>query len=300
MRILMMIMVGNGFNLGAVLAGLVSAWLVPDYGWRSVFYIGGVLPLAIAFFMFAGLPESLQFMAIRNKSREKLGAWLKRVDHATPDPRTVEYVVQDRSKAGVPIVELFHDGRALGTTLIWVINFMNLLNLYFLASWSPTVVSDAGYSLRMSSLAGTTLQIGGLLGTFVFAWLIGRYGFVSVLGTSFLIGCVSIAFIGQPALPVGLLFTVIFVSGFCIVGAQGSVNALSATYYPTNLRATGVGAGLGVGRFGGIVGPYLAGALMGRSWVARELFFAAAIPAMLAAATMFSLRRVMKLSITKG
>jgi AAHS family 4-hydroxybenzoate transporter-like MFS transporter len=299
LRVRMMILVGNGFNLGATLAGLVSAWLVPDFGWRAVFYVGGALPLVIGFFMFSGLPESLQFMALRNKSREKIAAWLKRIDPTIPGPATAEYVVNERTNAGVPIVDLFQDGRALGTTLIWVVNFMNLLNLYFLASWSPTVVSDAGYSLRISSLAGTMLQIGGLIGTVVFAWLIGRFGFVPVLGTSFLIGCVSIIFIGQPALPLGLLFTVIFVSGFCIVGAQGSVNALSATYYPTNLRATGVGAGLGIGRFGGIVGPYLAGALMGRSWVARELFFAAAIPAMLAAATMFSLRRVMKLSVSK-
>jgi AAHS family 4-hydroxybenzoate transporter-like MFS transporter len=299
LRVRMMILVGNGFNLGAVLAGLTSAWLVPDFGWRAVLYVGGALPLLIVLFMFAGLPESLQFMALRNKNREKLGKWLKRIDETTPDPGKAEYVVNEHKNAGVPIVALFHDGRGLGTALIWVINFMNLLNLYFLASWSPTVVSDAGYSLRISSLAGTTLQIGGLLGTFVFAWLIGRYGFVPVLGTSFLIGCVTIIFIGQPAIPLALLFTVIFVSGFCIVGAQGSINALSATYYPTDLRATGVGAGLGVGRFGGIVGPYLAGALMGRSWVARELFFAAAIPAMLAAATVFSLRRVMKLSVDR-
>ncbi len=292
-RVRMMIIVGNGFNLGATVAGLISAWLVPDFGWRAVLYIGGVFPLLIGLFMLVGLPESLQFLALRNKNREKIGRWLRRIDPTTPDPLHAGYVVQEEKNSGAPIVSLFHDGRALGTTLIWVINFMNLLNLYFLASWSPTVVNDAGYSLRTASLAGTTLQIGGLIGTVVFAWLIGRFGFIPVLGTCFLIGCVSIALIGQPALPAGLLFTVIFIAGFCIVGAQGSVNALSATYYPTNLRATGVGAGLGVGRFGGIVGPYLAGALMGRSWVARELFFAAAVPAVLAAATVFSLRWVL-------
>jgi AAHS family 4-hydroxybenzoate transporter-like MFS transporter len=178
--------------------------------------------------------------------------------------------------------------------MIWVINFMNLLNLYFLASWLPTVVSDAGYSLRIASLVGTALQMGGLIGTLVFAWLIGRHGFVPVLGTAFVAGCISIAFIGQPAIPLFFLFTLVFVSGFCIVGAQGSVNALSGTYYPTNLRATGVGAGLGVGRLGGMTGPYLAGALIGRGWAARELFFAAALPAIVSAATVFSLRWLMK------
>ena len=293
-RVPVMIVVGNGFNLGAVLAGLTSAWVTPSLGWRAVFYIGGAVPLVIAVIMLAALPESLQFMALQGKSREKLGSWLKRIDNTVPGPTAADYVVHEQKSAGVPMVKLFHDGRGLGTILIWVINFMNLLNLYFLSSWLPTVITDAGYSIRISSLVGTTLQIGGLLGTFVFAWLIGRFGFVPILGTSFVIGCVSIALIGQPAIPLALLYAVVFMSGFCIVGAQGSVNALSATYYPTNLRASGVGAGLGVGRFGGIVGPYLAGALMGRSWAARELFFAAAIPAMISAATMFSMRSVIK------
>ena len=128
----------------------------------------------------------------------------------------------------------------------------------------------------------------------MFAWLIGRIGFVPVLGTAFTIACLSIAFIGQPALPLALLFMIVFSAGFCVVGGQGAVNALAATYYPTHLRSTGVGSGLGIGRIGGIVGPLFAGGLIGAGWAPREIFYAAAIPAAISAVTMFSLRWVMK------
>jgi AAHS family 4-hydroxybenzoate transporter-like MFS transporter len=138
------------------------------------------------------------------------------------------------------------------------------------------------------------LQVGGVIGTFVFSWVIGRLGFIPVLSTAFFTACLSIALIGQPTLALVLLFSVVFIAGFCVIGGQGAVNALAASYYPTQLRSTGVGAGLGVGRVGGIIGPYVAGALVGAGWTAREIFFTAAVPALISAITMLSLRWVMK------
>jgi AAHS family 4-hydroxybenzoate transporter-like MFS transporter len=293
LRVLMVLVVTNGFNLGAVIGGLVSAWLVQDYGWRSVFYVGGLIPLVIGFLMLLWLPESLQFMVLRGKAADRVAAWVKRIDKSARVDASTNFVVHEQKGKGVPILHLFSQGRAVGTLLIWTINFMNLLNLYFMASWLPTIVSES-YTLRASQLVGTTLQVGGVIGTFVFSWMIGRLGFIPVLATAFFTACVSIALIGQPALALGLLFAVVFIAGFCIVGAQAAVNALSASYYPTDLRSTGVGAGLGVGRIGGIVGPYIAGAFLQAGWTSREIFYTAAIPALISAITMLSLRWVMK------
>jgi MFS transporter, AAHS family, 4-hydroxybenzoate transporter len=83
-----------------------------------------------------------------------------------------------------------------------------------------------------------------------------------------------------------------------VPGSQAGLNAFAATYYPTDLRATGVGSGLGIGRIGAIVGPLVAGILLGRHWSNRELFIAAAIPALISALVMFSLRWVIKPSST--
>jgi AAHS family 4-hydroxybenzoate transporter-like MFS transporter len=294
LRVLLMIVVTNGFNVGAAMAGLISAWMIPAFGWRSVFLVGGAIPAVIGVLMLAFLPESLQFLALRGKASEKLTKWIRRIDPTAGADGQTRYKVHEQKTGGVPILQLFTEGRAVGTTLLWVINFMNLLNLYFLASWLPTVVNAAFGSVRTGALVATTLQMGGVIGTFFFSWVVERVGFIPVLGTAFTIACVMIALIGHPSLSLALLFVVVFVAGFCVVGGQGAVNALAATYYPTNLRSTGVGSGLGVGRIGGIAGPWVAGALLMIGWMPRDLFYAAAIPALISAITMFSLRWVIK------
>jgi AAHS family 4-hydroxybenzoate transporter-like MFS transporter len=294
LRVLLMIVVTNGFNVGAAMAGLISAWMIPAFGWRSVFLVGGAIPAVIGMLMLAFLPESLQFLALRGKASEKLTKWIRRIDPAVGVAAGTRYTVHEQKTGGVPILHLFTEGRAVGTTLLWVINFMNLLNLYFLASWLPTVVNAAFGSVRTGALVATTLQMGGVIGTFFFSWVVERIGFIPVLGTTFTIACVMIALIGHPSLSLALLFVVVFAAGFCVVGGQGAVNALAATYYPTNLRSTGVGSGLGVGRIGGIAGPSVAGALLMIGWMPRDLFYAAAIPALISAITMFSLRWVIK------
>jgi AAHS family 4-hydroxybenzoate transporter-like MFS transporter len=294
LRVLMMIVVSNGFNLGAVLGGLLSVSLIPAFGWPAIFYVGGAIPFVIALLMFFSLPESLQFLTLRGKSPEKIAKWVKRVDRTVQVDSGTRYVVQEQKSRGVPIMKLFGEGRAVGTLLLWTLNFMNLLNLYFLSSWLPTVFRDSGYSLSNALYIGTTLQLGGTIGTFVLGGLIGRLGFIPVLTTSFAIASVSIALIGQPMLSIALLFVIVFAAGLTVVGGQGAVNALAGTYYPTDLRSTGIGSGLGIGRVGSIVGPTVAGILIGNGWAARELFYAATVPAIISVVVMFSLRWVMK------
>ena len=118
-----------------------------------------------------------------------------------------------------------------------------------------------------------------MVGTFAFAWLITRYGFTRVLATSFALACVSITAIGISIDSLGVLFVVVFFAGWCVIGAQPGVNAFAATFYPTSLRSTGIGWGLGIGRIGAIVGPVIGGELLAREWTARHLFYAAALPA---------------------
>jgi MFS transporter, AAHS family, 4-hydroxybenzoate transporter len=294
LRVLLMIVVTNGFNVGAAIAGLVSAWMIPAFGWRSVFLVGGAIPAVIGVLMLLFLPESLQFLALRGTATAKLAKWIRRIDPTIAVDAGTKYTVPEQKGGGVPILHLFTEGRAVGTLLLWTINFMNLLNLYFLANWLPTVVNAAFGSIALGAYAALSLQVGGVIGTFLFSWLVERIGFIPVLGTAFAIACVMIALIGQPALALTPLFILVFVAGFCVVGGQGAINALAATYYPTNLRSTGVGSGLGVGRIGGIAGPSIAGMLLGMGWMPRDLFYAAAVPALISALTMFSMRWVIK------
>jgi AAHS family 4-hydroxybenzoate transporter-like MFS transporter len=279
-----------GFNGGATIAGLITARLVGAFGWQSVFYIGGILPLIIAVSMCFWLPESMQFLVLRTKARERVTKWLKRIKPEAAPAGDVEYIVKEENRSGVPIGHLFREGRTLLTILIWVVNFMNLLNLYALTSWLPIVIRDAGYSLATAVLVGTMLQIGGIGGTFLLAALIARKGFVPVLTTSLATACVAIAFIGQPGLTLPLITIAVTIAGAGIVGSQPGINALSATSYPTYLRATGVGWGLGIGRIGAIVGPYIGGMLLARQWSNQDMFLAAALPAVVSMLSMILMR----------
>ncbi len=291
-RATMIMYSGVGFTGGAAFGGFLAAALIPSYGWQSVFYFGGAIPIVIGIVMLVGLPESLQFMALRGKNPAQLARWLNEVDPAVNAGPTDQFVVREENKAGVPIVHLFREGRAVPTILFWIVNFMNLLNLYSLASWLPTVVRDAGYSGQTAVLVGTVLQVGGTIGTVGLAWLVSRAGFVRIMSATFVIAAISVLLIGQPGVSLALLYVIVFIAGWCVVGSQPGLNALSGAYYPTYIRSTGVGAGLGVGRIGAIVGPAIGGMFMAAHWSTRDIFLAASIPAAMSAAAMFSLRFV--------
>jgi AAHS family 4-hydroxybenzoate transporter-like MFS transporter len=298
LRVTLMMTITVGFTAGAAAAGFVSAWLIEDFGWRAVFYFGGVVPLVAGVLMLFSLPESLQFLVVRQRKLELVGKWLRQIDPSAPADGT-RYFVSEEQKAGVPFMHLFRHGRALGTTLLWVVNFMNILVLYSVSNWLPTVVTGAGYSQTTAALVGAVQQVGGTIGTFFLAALISRVGFVSVLTTSFAVACVSIASIGPSLLSLALLFVVVFIAGWSVIGAQPGVNALAATFYPTYMRSTGIGWGLGIGRGGAIVGPILGGVFLSRQWTPEQLFLAAATPAFVSCVAMFAFRWAAKASATQ-
>jgi len=298
-RVTVMMVVGNCFSAGAALGGFLAAQLIQSYGWRSVFYFGGVVPLAVAAAMLLALPESLQFLVLRGGSEDRVSRWLRRIDSTVP--LGARYVVPEAvHNRGVPWVHLFYDGRALGTVMIWVINFMNLLNLYFLTNWLPTVVASIGYSAPVAVRIGATLQLAGAIGAFLQGWFVHRLGFVPVLATGFALASLNIALIGYPGISLALLVAVVSIAGLGVVGGQSGVNAFSATYYPTDLRSTGVGAGLGVGRVGAIVGPYVGGQLLALHWSNQQLFLASAVPAIISAVVMAAMHWVGERKAVEG
>jgi AAHS family 4-hydroxybenzoate transporter-like MFS transporter len=293
-RVTLMMCITVGFTAGAAIGGFIAAALIPAFGWRSVFYFGGLVPLVIGAIMFAALPESIQFLVVRRRQLDKVGAWLMRIDPSLRIDSQTEYTANEERRRGAPFVYLFRDGRGMVTVLLWIVNFMNLLNLYALANWLATVVTGMGYPTQTAVLVSTALQVGGTIGTFGLAWLIARSGFVSMLIATFAVATLSIAAIGQPGISLGLLFVLVFIAGWCVVGGQPGLNALAATFYPTDIRSTGVGWGLGIGRMGAIVGPYVGGMLMARQWTTQQLFLAAAVPALISTITMIVLRLTMK------
>jgi AAHS family 4-hydroxybenzoate transporter-like MFS transporter len=307
-RVTIMMIVAAGFTVGAALGGPVAAWLLPLFGWRSIFYFGAAVPLVVAFFMLLALPESVQFLAVRRAQPAKLKKWLRRVDPAAPTDDDVEYWSgMDASRAvtagrprRIPFIALFGDGLGTGTALLWVINFMNLLNIYFLQGWLTLVITDLGVPEASAALVASMVQAGGVVGALTLGLVVHRLGFVPVLAACGLLGALNIALIGQPWVTTAGLFVVVFVAGVCVVGGQSVINALSAVFYPTSQRATGVGAGLGVGRVGAIIGPSLASVFIGYGWTLTEIFLAAAVPPLVVAACMLAWRALVAPSAARS
>lgn len=291
-RVATMMIVTNGFMVGAVLGGFLSAWLVPAHGWRSVFTVGGVVPLALLLPMARWLPESLEFLAARGDRPTELTRWLARVDPAAAARADVVWITPGGAQRGISLAQLFRDRRAVATALLWLANFTNVLDAYLVASWLPTVVSDSGRSTSIAVLVGTAVQVGGMLGTFALGLLLQRLGFTAVLFACFAGAAANLAVIGEPGLPLAALVAFAFLTGWGVFGGQPGLNALAATFYPVHLRSTGIGAALGVGRLGAVLGPLLAAELLRRQWSGAALFQAAAVPAVVSALAVLALHAV--------
>jgi MFS transporter, AAHS family, 4-hydroxybenzoate transporter len=293
-RASLLMWISCGFTGGAIAGGLISTVLIPWGGWRSVFVVGGLLPLAIAAVMYWRLPESLLFLSLQPGAHDRLAQLLRRIAPGLDQGRDLRLRGPEQVEARGSLARLFRDGRALMTLLLWLVSFTNLLNLFFLANWLPLLSTRMGFSASTAVLMGTTLQLGGLIGAVFMGPLIDRLGYYRVLVPAFLIAGLAVAAIGEPGMPLPLLYLVIFAAGICIVGAQPALNALASTLYPTEIRATGVGWSLGVGRVGAIVGPVVAAQLVALNWSSQTLFLAASVPAACSCVVVVGLAVVMR------
>jgi MFS transporter, AAHS family, 4-hydroxybenzoate transporter len=217
------------FSLGASFGGFVSAALMPLYGWESIFLVCGIMAVVLLPFLILLLPESL---------------------------------IKEDAKLTIPFAKLFTDGRSRFTILIWIIFFANLMELYIITSWLPTTLNDKGIDLVWANIAVALLQLGGIAGAFALAPMVDRYGPRLVLPAAFFTAAVSVAILGLSGTSVALTLIAAIGVGMGTVGAQNCNNGIAAKFYPTEIRATGVGWALAVGRIGSIIGPAVGGLLL--------------------------------------
>jgi AAHS family 4-hydroxybenzoate transporter-like MFS transporter len=293
-RASLLMWISCGFTGGAIAGGLLCTVLIPWGGWRSVFLVGGMLPLGIAAVMYWWLPESLLFLSLQQGTHDRLEQLLRLIAPGVDLGRDLHLNRPEQVRGRGSFAKLFRDSRAVMTLLLWLVNFANLLNLFFLANWLPLLSTRMGFSSSVAVLMGTTLQLGGLTGAIFLGPLIDRQGYYRVLVPMFLVAGLAVAAIGAPSLSLALLYLVIFVAGVCIVGAQPALNALATTLYPTEIRATGVGWSLGVGRVGAIVGPVVAAQLVALNWSSQSLFLTASVPASFSCIVVICLALVMR------
>jgi AAHS family 4-hydroxybenzoate transporter-like MFS transporter len=274
-----------GFSIGAAVVGWVATALIPAFGWQSVFVVGGLLPIAITVVTFIYLPESIRFLLRRQLDQHRAHGYLSKI--APEAPRTARLVVSDEAAHGGTNMfkQLFVDGRYRVTVLLWIMFFTNLLDLYFIATWLPTIIKGVGIPEGRAIMISTLLQIGGLVGAIVLGRVLDRYLSFRLLAAVYLTGAVWVFLIGESGTSSAWLIVTVFAAGFGVIGSQFGANAIAAEIYPTTSRSTGVGWAFGIGRIGSILGPTLGAALVGTT---PRLFLLAAIPPLVASLAAFA------------
>ncbi|WP_156936843.1 MFS transporter [Bradyrhizobium sp. WSM2254] len=250
--------------LGGMLAGLFASAVLPAHGWRTLFFVGGSLPLVLSLLLLLGLPESPRFLVRRPARWSELARLLARMSRPSPADAAfsdrVEQSVEQRRGVGA----LFKDGLARDTVAIWCAFFMCLLAVYSAFSWLPTMLASEGLDVAVAASGLTAYNMGGVFGALCCAVAIARFGSRWPLLVCCAGGAASALVLEQLGTRdhTSLLIAGLGVHGLFVNAVQSTMFALCAYVYPTAVRATGTASALAFGRFGAILSAFAGAAVI--------------------------------------
>lgn len=279
-RNLIMSFVFAGYPLGAFLSGLVAASIIPTYGWTSIFVVAGFATLATFFLVWFILPESLEFLVKTRPPNglKEINRILARMDQ--PVLETLPPAPTGEKIKRASVAALFAEERRSRTTWLWIAFFTAFSTLYFLATWIPKLASNTGLSLELAIYAGTVFNLGAFIGMISQGYFSHNFGLRKTICV-FLIGtAVLMVLFGMWSKPVVILTMFGFI-GFGLQGGFVGLYAVAARLYPTEIRNTGIGWGIGAGRLGAIIGPKVGGTLVGMGLTLTTNFMIFALPLVL-------------------
>lgn len=275
-----------GYPLGATMTAVVAGFILPEYGWRGMFWFGGGITLTMGLVAWIFIPESLKFLFERRpvNALERVNRILLKLGKDT-----VHHLPAIAQRKAQPSKGIFGNMAALlakehrnTTMLLWSTFFMCFATLYFLMSWIPPLMEQTGYSAETAQFAFLLFNLGGVigilaLGTMSIRWRLTRLVFVFLS----LSAVCMIIFAAAPN-RLNFLLVVIFFTGILQQGGFTGLYAVAAKVYPTEIRSTGIGWAIGLGRSGAVLGPGAAGFLIAAGLSMSTNFYVFAIPMALA------------------
>lgn len=283
----------SGYPVGGIIAGAASAYLLGEFGWRSVFVVGGVLSLAMIPLVYWRLPESIDFLLSRRTSKTltQINALFRRMHR----PEVAELPpVEAKASAKVSVAEIFSDQFRGRTFAIWLCFLMVMSAWYFVVNWTPQILIDAGLSRDAGISGGMLLTFGGVLGGLAIGWLSGKFRIDRIGATFMLLSVVVMTLFGGLDVNLTLMLLVASLIGFFVAGSMISLYAAVPDLYPTQVRNTGTGWALGIGRLGAVIGPAVAGVLIGAGWERLAYYFALAVPLLVSTLALLWLGTLLK------
>jgi AAHS family 4-hydroxybenzoate transporter-like MFS transporter len=271
-----------GYSAGISLGGPIALWLIPRYGWQSVFVFGGVLSLIAGIALIALLPESIRFLVTRGRNAGSITATLRRIEPTLPVPDGARFMLSDedtRAKTFSPAL-LFRGELRWITPMLWLAYIFSSMTAFFLATWTPLVFEALQFSRAEAAAAGSITAIGGALGGLALMRFTDTRGAIAVAAMPalaiplLLIG--GFVDVGHPGflLLIGLI-------AFALIGGHFGMHSIAGIFYPSTWRGNGAGWATSVAKVGSIAGPFLGGMILSTSLPIRNVFAVMAVcPAM--------------------
>jgi AAHS family 4-hydroxybenzoate transporter-like MFS transporter len=283
-----------GYSAGAA-AGAAVALLVPDYGWESGFWIGGLMPLLLVPVLIVSLPESLAYRVARNPADPAIGRTIRRIDPAASLTGNELFVTgAGGGKARkTNVLDVFREGRARTSAIIFAACILSMGNIALLAAWLPTFFQEmSGISIQRFAIVSMIAFMGGFAGTVTIGFLMDRIRPTRLIPAYYLGVAAALTLMGH--IPFGTPQFVVLLIGwsFCQSGGQAGINILMTQVYPTAIRSTGVGWAGGAGRIGGVIAPIFGGLALASAFSLPFTLTLIAVPPLLVALLILLLRPI--------
>jgi AAHS family 4-hydroxybenzoate transporter-like MFS transporter len=273
------------FPLGGMIGGFLNAWILHNFGWRTVFWVGGSLPFLVGLLVLLLVPESARFLMARGKSTARVARIVRRM---FPDAATAEtrFTAREEHIGGISVTHLFTDGRAIGTLLLWVPLFTGFAGLAVAVLWTPTLLNMAGISPGTASMIIGITGLGGFIGNGLSGRMLDRFGIFAVPVPCLLGGAVALVGYGYFAGNVAMAALCGFLTNGLIGLGMTSAIVIASTVYPTAIRSTGVGWAMAMGRGGQVLAPLVTGMTLAWGWSATGMMALIAVGPVLGAVAM--------------
>ena len=278
----------SGYPLGALLGGIVSVYLIDSFGWRSLFIFGGSLSLIMLPFVFWKLPESLDFLLLRGNQADK--SKIQQILTKLQIETSGFLHTTEESEKKADWISLFSSDSRANTLYLWTCYFLLMFSFYFVVSWTPKLLVDAGLTTGQGISAGVYLKAGGLVGAISLGLLGYKFKVPILTSVFFCCGVAAMLFYGLVELSLVSLMLVAAIMGFFLIGAMIGLYTIAPSVYPANVRVSGVGLAIGIGRLGAIVAPLAGGIILNSGYSTDEIFVIFSIPLILAALAVYKIK----------
>lgn len=282
-----------GYGIGGTLGGIAAVYLQENFGWRSVFVTGGATTLAVLVLLAVLLPESVDFLLSRRPRgvQEKLNRIARKLGHPVvgnlPERTAKENAARD---SGRKVADLLTPAHRRTTLLVWLAFFATMFGFYFVNSWTPRLLVESGMSEQQSVVGGLMLTLGGTFGSILYGLTATRWNNRSVFVVFAVVSAIVMVVFISTAGVLALAFAFGILVGLFINGCIAGLYTITPSVYATEIRGTGVGWAIGVGRIGAIVAPLITGALLDASWAPAHLYLGVGAVVLVAAVAVHLLR----------